>query len=41
MGNKEIYHALSEIKERTASVETKVNTLVEDNKKSTVSKTLQ
>lgn len=33
MENKEIYDALSEIKERTASVETKVDTLVEDNKK--------
>lgn len=33
MENKEIYEALSEIKERTASVETKVDRLVEDNKK--------
>ena len=33
MDNKEIYKSLTEIKERTASVETKVDTLVDDNKK--------
>lgn len=33
LDNKEIYKSLTEIKERTASVETKVDTLVEDNKR--------
>jgi len=33
LDNKEIYKSLTEIKERTASVETKVDTLVDDNKK--------
>lgn len=33
MEQKDIFNALSEIKERTASVETKVNTLIEENKK--------
>lgn len=33
MEQKEIYLALSEIKERTASVETKVDNLIEENRK--------